>query len=144
MKVKELQPKQGNVTIELDIVEKEEPRTFNKFGKEGRVCNATAKDSSGQIKLTGFIPRKDAFAYKLASDLLLLVIGTTSQEGLSTYGLSGKTYDYILTGKPILALAQEGGATFNFLKKYLLLCSLTRRDSATLFCFFPILNFESK
>ena len=52
MEVKDLQPKQGNVEVELEIVEKEEPRTFSKFGKEGRVCNAKAKDSSGEIKLT--------------------------------------------------------------------------------------------
>jgi len=52
MEIKDLQAKQGKVEIELDIVDKEEPRAFNKFGKEGKVCNATAKDASGTVKIT--------------------------------------------------------------------------------------------
>ena len=52
MKVSELQPRQGSVNLELEIVSKEEPREFEKFGKTGRVCNAKGKDDSGEIKLT--------------------------------------------------------------------------------------------
>jgi len=52
MKISELQPRQGKVDIEAEVVSIEEPRTFNKFGKEGRVANATIKDDSGEIKLT--------------------------------------------------------------------------------------------
>jgi replication factor A1 len=52
MTVADLQPKQGNVELTLDITDKGDVRTFNKFGKEGRVCNATAKDDSGQITLS--------------------------------------------------------------------------------------------
>jgi len=33
-------------------MEKEEPRTFEKFGKSGQVCNVKVKDDSGEIKLT--------------------------------------------------------------------------------------------
>lgn len=47
-----LQPKQGKVDIEGDIVELGSIREFSKFGKTGRVANATIKDSSGKIKLT--------------------------------------------------------------------------------------------
>lgn len=72
-----------------------------------------------QIKLTGFISREDAFSYMLEADILLLIIGViNSDKYLATYGLSGKVYDYALTGKPILSLAQKSGATFNFLKKH--------------------------
>jgi len=71
-----------------------------------------------QIKMTGFISREDAFAYTFEADVLLLVIGITSEKYLLTYGLSGKIYDYVLTGRPIIALAQEGGATFELLKKH--------------------------
>ena len=52
MKISELKPRQGKVDITVEVVSVEEPRTFNKFGREGRVANAVVKDSSGEIKLT--------------------------------------------------------------------------------------------
>lgn len=53
MEIKDLQPRQGNIDIVLEIVEKGDVREFEKFGKKGRVCNATAKDEAGDtIKLT--------------------------------------------------------------------------------------------
>ncbi|MAG50803.1 DNA-binding protein [archaeon] len=52
MKISELEPRQGKVDIEAEVVSVDEPRTFNKFGKEGRVANATIKDDSGEVKLT--------------------------------------------------------------------------------------------
>lgn len=52
MKVNELQPNQGKVDVTVEVVSKESVRTFSKFGKDGRVCNAVVKDDSGQIKLT--------------------------------------------------------------------------------------------
>lgn len=52
MNVKDLQARQGKVDITLKIEEKEEPRSFSKFGKEGRVCNCSASDETGKIKVT--------------------------------------------------------------------------------------------
>jgi replication factor A1 len=52
MKINELQPRQGKVDIEVEVVEKGEVREFQKFGNPGRVCNAIVKDDTGQIKLT--------------------------------------------------------------------------------------------
>ena len=52
MTVKDLQIRQGNVDIELDIVDVGEPREFEKFGRTGRVSTAIAKDETGDIKLT--------------------------------------------------------------------------------------------
>ena len=52
MKVSELKAREGKVDITVEVVSVEEPRTFNKFGREGRVANAIAKDDSGEIKLT--------------------------------------------------------------------------------------------
>ncbi|MBS3107157.1 hypothetical protein J4419_05875 [Candidatus Woesearchaeota archaeon] len=52
MAIKDLQARQGNVNLTLEIVEKAAPREFEKFGKKGRVCNAKAKDDSGSITLT--------------------------------------------------------------------------------------------
>ncbi len=52
MAIKDLEVRQGNVDIVVEVVEKGEIREFSKFGRTGRVCNATVKDESGEIKLT--------------------------------------------------------------------------------------------
>jgi replication factor A1 len=52
MAIKDLQPKQGNVDIEVEVVEVGEPREFQKFGKAGKVATATVKDDSGTIKMS--------------------------------------------------------------------------------------------
>lgn len=61
MKISELKVRQGNVETEGEITHKEESRSFNKFGKEGKVCNATLKDDSGEIKLTLWNEQADQF-----------------------------------------------------------------------------------
>lgn len=50
--ISELNTGQGSVNVEGTISGIEEPKTFNKFGKELSVANATLKDDSGSIKLT--------------------------------------------------------------------------------------------
>ena len=52
MEIKDLQPRQGNVDLAVEVTEKGEERTFQKFGKEGRVATATVKDATGEVKLT--------------------------------------------------------------------------------------------
>ena len=52
MAVKDLQAKQGNVDIIVDIVDVGEVREFEKFGKSGRVATAIVKDETGDVKLT--------------------------------------------------------------------------------------------
>ncbi len=52
MAIKDLQPRQGNVALTAEVIEKGDSRTFDKFGKQGRVCNAKIKDDSGQVTLT--------------------------------------------------------------------------------------------
>lgn len=52
MKLSELKSRMSKVDIEVDVKALEEPRTFNKFGKEGRVCNATISDGESDMKLT--------------------------------------------------------------------------------------------
>jgi len=52
MKIAELQPRQGNVEITVEVTEIADPREFNKFGKQGRVANAKIKDDSGEMTLT--------------------------------------------------------------------------------------------
>ena len=52
MAVKDLQIRQGNVDIIVDIVDVGEVREFEKFGKSGRVATAIVKDETGDVKLT--------------------------------------------------------------------------------------------
>ena len=52
MKVNELKPRMGKVDIELEVVDIGEPREFQKMGNTGRVATATAKDETGEIKLS--------------------------------------------------------------------------------------------
>lgn len=52
MEIKHLKPRQSKVDIEVEIIAKGDIREFDKFGAKGRVCTATAKDTSGEIKLT--------------------------------------------------------------------------------------------
>lgn len=52
MQIKELQPKQGKIDIEVEVKEIGDVREFQKFGNTGRVANATVADPTGAIKLT--------------------------------------------------------------------------------------------
>ena len=52
MEIKDLKPNTGNVDLVLEVVDKEEPRTFEKFGKSGSVCNLKVKDATGEVKMT--------------------------------------------------------------------------------------------
>lgn len=52
MKISELQPKQSNVDIEVEIISIEEPRTISRYDRDIRVANALVKDDSGEIKMT--------------------------------------------------------------------------------------------
>jgi len=52
MEIKDLQANQGKVDLVVEVVNKDEPRTFEKFGKSGKVCNVKVKDASGEVKMT--------------------------------------------------------------------------------------------
>ena len=52
MPIKDLTAKQGNVTIDVEVVEVGEPREFVKFGNPGKVATAIVKDDTGQITLS--------------------------------------------------------------------------------------------
>lgn len=52
MEIKDLQIRQGNVEITVDVVDISPPREFQKFGKAGKVASATVKDATGQVKLS--------------------------------------------------------------------------------------------
>jgi replication factor A1 len=52
MKISDLKSGKGSVNITGSIKEIEEPRRFNKFGRELVVANAFLEDDSGSVKLT--------------------------------------------------------------------------------------------
>lgn len=52
MNIADLKAGQGKVNIEVEVVSVGEARTFEKFGRQGRVATALVKDDSGEINLT--------------------------------------------------------------------------------------------
>jgi replication factor A1 len=52
MKVSELNAGQGKIDVTVTVKSMEEPRTFNKFGRELKVANAVVSDESGEIKMS--------------------------------------------------------------------------------------------
>jgi replication factor A1 len=52
MKVEELKIGQGKVDIQLTISQKDDIRSYNKYGKEMKVANAIGEDDSGKIKVS--------------------------------------------------------------------------------------------
>lgn len=52
MKINELKPRMGKIELTASVKEIGQVREFDKFGKKGRVCNATISDESGETKLT--------------------------------------------------------------------------------------------
>ncbi len=52
MEIKDLQPRQGDVDLAVEVIDKGEEREFQKLGRSGRVATATVKDATGEVKLT--------------------------------------------------------------------------------------------
>src|SRR3990167_6437235 len=52
MEIKDVKANQGNIQVEVEVIKKDSPRQFEKFGKSGKVCNAVVQDTSGEITLT--------------------------------------------------------------------------------------------
>ena len=52
MQIKDLQARQGDIELVAKVIEKAQPRNFEKFGKQGKVCNAKLQDETGKVTLT--------------------------------------------------------------------------------------------
>jgi replication factor A1 len=76
MLINELKANQGNIVVTGEITEKGDTREFEKFGKKGRVCNATLKDKSGSVKLTLW---NDDIDKVNASDMIKIENGWVSE-----------------------------------------------------------------
>lgn len=49
--ISDLKAGEGKVNIEAEVKSLDEPRVFNKYGKELKVANAIVSDETGEIKL---------------------------------------------------------------------------------------------
>ncbi len=66
-------------------------------------------DLRDTIRCTGFVSHKQARNLMKRFDVLLFLIVRSTKGGGSTRGsVSGKLYEYLATGKPILALTEDG------------------------------------
>ena len=76
MAIKDLQVRQGDVDVVVDVVDVGETREFEKFGKTGRVATAVAKDETGDIKLTLW---NDDIDHIKAGDKIHIINGYVSE-----------------------------------------------------------------
>ncbi|KXA91002.1 hypothetical protein AKJ57_02890 [candidate division MSBL1 archaeon SCGC-AAA259A05] len=52
MKADDVKPGMRNLDLELKVVDMEEPHTFEKKGKQGKVVTAVCEDDSGRVKVS--------------------------------------------------------------------------------------------
>ena len=52
MEISKIQPNTGKIEVQGEVTVIGAPRSFNKFGKEGRVATARLRDSSGEVNLS--------------------------------------------------------------------------------------------
>ena len=52
IKISEIQPNQGKINVELELISVEPIKEFEKFGKQLKLASALAKDDSGEIKMS--------------------------------------------------------------------------------------------
>ena len=104
MEIKDLQVNQGNVELVAEVIEKSDARQFDKFGKTGKVANATLKDASGTIKLSLW---NDQIEQVNAGDTIKIINGFVKEykgEKQITTGMKGKIeivkQDKVFTNQP--------------------------------------------
>ncbi len=65
------------------------------------------------IVCPGFVPHRRSVEYLMDSDILLLIVSAERGSG----NIPGKTFEYIASGKPILALVPPKGAAADLIRK---------------------------
>lgn len=71
----------------------------------------------GVVETPGQVSRRKSLEFQADADLLLLLIGVVPPEQSLTYGISGKLFDYMGCGRPIITLANEGATRELILEK---------------------------
>ncbi len=88
-------------------------RFIGRFGDEIHEMFRTFPYSS-LIDVEGYLPHEESIRQLLLSDILLLVVDTTPE---SAQIVPGKVYEYIGTGRPVLAIAPTDGAIADLLRE---------------------------
>lgn len=99
----------------LDVLESmpEPVRSAFELRFLGRIANeeqATVAGRNGIVKLLGFMPQSEALRRFAEADYALLVMTDAAS-------LTGKLFEYLGTGKPILAIAPRDGEVANTLRE---------------------------
>ena len=93
-----------------------------KIGEEQKLIREFSLD--GIVHQTGYVPHHESIAYLKGADLLLLVGGNHAWEE------TGKVYEYLASGKPILALVEPKGSAAKVLRETTGTCIIDRDDIA--------------
>ena len=88
-------------------------RFIGRFGEEVHEM-FNAFPYPGVLDVTGYLPHSESIRQLFLSDILLLVVDTTAD---SAQIVPGKVYEYIGTGRPVLAIAPEEGAIAELLRE---------------------------
>lgn len=98
--IKELIDKDSSINEKLNI------RFVGNVSPARRLCNQLGLDRV--MTFSGMVTHQEAWEYLSASDVLLFVLGTGD---LDEKASTGKLFEYLAVGKPVLALAPEGVAS---------------------------------
>lgn len=96
------------VDAEPDLSQRVQVRFVGKIGEEQRLIRELALEDV--VSQTGYLPHQESIGYLKGADLLLLVGGRHQWEE------TGKVYEYLATGKRILALVHPHGAAAELLR----------------------------
>lgn len=96
------------VTTRPDIVNQLQVLFVGRPGQEEKLTEKLSL--RGIVKHIGYVPHSESIGYLKGADLLLLIGGRHSWEE------SGKVYEYIAAGKPILALVEPAGSAATLLQ----------------------------
>lgn len=104
MKISELKSGQGKVDIEVSVKSKADVRTFNKYGKDLKVCNAVVTDGSADITLSLWNDDCDKVN---AGDTVKIINGYVSEFNGTKQLTSGKFGKLEVVGKGGKAVKTE-------------------------------------
>jgi len=76
---------------------------------------AEALDLGDQLEIVDYLPRADSLRLQRDSEALLLLVPDAGGRGKGV--LSGKVYEYIAAGRPILAVVPPDGAAADLIRK---------------------------
>jgi replication factor A1 len=90
MKISDLVPGTGNVELQAEVIEVEEPREIDKMGRKLRVSNVVLKDETGTIKLTLWNAQIDAVSLGCKVQVSNAYVNVFLDEPKLTLGKFGK------------------------------------------------------